>query len=236
VAARPPAGRGSMTGHPVTSLATPRPRPDDASATPEAATTYGDALWVAFRTTYAAALLDARQEGIVRDPVADYAVQLSMAPGETPPRTAGRTSRPAHLEGRGRQLATKLVVAFATESGGLPGCLGRAERWGGFDWLRDRLEDHGFPRGLAWRLCVAFRRARLLHAQPNRPYLDRPGVELAQRLLGKMGVRARSVRDWEAALMLEADSRLASGAHPATLDAETVTAACARLAGKRSRR
>jgi hypothetical protein len=55
-------------------------------------------------------------------------------------------------------------------------------------------------------------------------------VELAQRLLGRTGVRAHSVRDWEAALMVEVDSRLASGAHPATLDAEIVTAVCARLA------
>ncbi len=53
---------------------------------------------------------------------------------------------------------------------------------------------------------------------------------MARRLLAEMGVRAHSVRDWEAALMLEADSCLASGAYPAKLDAEIVTAACAQLA------
>jgi hypothetical protein len=134
------------------------------------------------------------------------------------------------VEARARRLVTKLLAAFATEPGGLPACLTRAERWGGFDWFRDQLEHDGFTRVLAWRLCLAFRRAGLLHAQPNRPYLDRRGVELTQRLLASTGVPAHSVRDWEAALMLEADSRLASGVHPAKLDAEIVAAACARLA------
>lgn len=161
------------------------------------------------------------------------AVQLVEARAAPPDRTrTPQTRRPAPLEERSRRLASKLLVAFATEAGGLPACLAMAERSGGFDWLRDRLEHHGFTRVLAWRLCLAFRRAGLLRTQPNRPYLDRRGVEITQRLLAGTGVPANSVRDWEAALILEADSRLAPGAYPAKLDAEIVATACARVAGK----
>lgn len=200
----------------------------------------GHRLWDAFRTAYTTALRGAQRDGAPDDQVSECVVHL-VAARETPPRAwqahqsqsaPARTRRPAPSEGRGRRLATKLLVAFATEPGGLPACLARAERLGGFDWFRDRLEHHGFARALAWRLCLAFHRARLVRAQPNRPYLDGRGVALAQQLLAETGVRARSVRDWEAALMLEADSRLASGAYPAKLDAEIVTAACARLAGE----
>ncbi len=225
-----------MIDHRVGPLIETPPRPANAPGSSGATAASGHPLWDAFGTAYTAALRDAQRDG---DQVSECAVRLVAAAREPPPRTSqahqeqsapARTRMPAHLEGRGRRLATKLLVAFGTEPGGLPACLARAERLGGFDWFRDRLEHHGFTRAVAWRLCLAFRRARLLRAQPNRPYLDRRGVELAQRLLVETGVRAHSVRDWEAALMLEADSRLASGAYPAKLDAEIVTAACARLA------
>jgi hypothetical protein len=70
----------------------------------------------------------------------------------------------------------------------------------------------------------------LIRSEPNRPYLDHRSLEVAQRLLRGTGFRALSARDWEAALMLEADSRLSSTGRPARLDAEFVTAACAALA------
>ncbi len=220
-------------------------RPTSGSGSSGVAAASGDPLWDRFGTAYTAALGDAQRDGAPpHDQVAECAVELVAAAPKTPPRTSrahhahsapARTHRPAQVEGRARRLVTKLAVAFATEPGGFPACLARAERWDGFDWLRDRLEHHGFTRVVAWRLCLAFRRAGLLHAQPNRPYLDRRGVEVTQSLLAGTGVRAHSVRDWESALMLEVDSRLASGAHPAKLDAEIVAAACARLAGRAAR-
>jgi hypothetical protein len=199
-----------------------------------------DPLWDAFRTAYNAALESTTREHARDDHVAGRAVQL-LAPllvtRETLPTTPrvhqgqpGVERTQASLNRRGRGLADKLLVAFAAEPRGLPGCLERAQRWDGFDWFRDRLEHHGFTRAIAWRLCLAFRRAGLLSSAPNRPYLDRRSVGVAQRLLAETGIRAQSVRDWEAALMLEGDSQFAAGAHAAKLDAEIVVAACARLA------
>ena len=199
-----------------------------------------DPLWDAFRTAYNTALENTTRDHARDDQVTGRAVQLlapllvSREPPPTSPRVRqdqpGVQRTQAYLNGRGRGLADKLLAAFATEPRGLPGCLERAQRCGGFDWFRDRLEHHGFTRAIAWRLCLAFRRAGLLNSAPNRPYLDRRSLEVAQRLLAGTGVRAQSVRDWEAALMLEGDSRFAAGAHSAKLDAEIVVAACARLA------
>lgn len=206
------------------------------------ATANVDPLWDAFRTAYNAALESAIRDQAPDDQVAGRAAQL-LAPllvsRETPltmppvhQHQPGVERTQVYLNERGQRLADKLLVAFATEPSGLPGCLERAQRWGGFDWFRDRLEHHGFTRAIAWRLCLAFRRVGLLSSAPNRPYLDRRSMEVAQRLLAGTGVRAQSDCDWEAALMLEGDSRFAAGAHSAKLDAEIVVAACARLAGK----
>jgi hypothetical protein len=60
--------------------------------------------------------------------------------------------------------------------------------------------------------------------------LDQKCLEVAQRLLLGTGFRALSARDWEAALMLEADSRLSSTGRPARLEAQFVTTVCAQLA------
>jgi hypothetical protein len=229
-----------MMAHRVGSpLKTPH-RPGNGPVAFGAAAAGGDPMWEAFAKAYTVALRDAQQHTIADDQVSECVVELVAARAAPPgrarthknPSPPAKTPRPAHVEERGRRLASKLLAAFDPEAGGLPACLALAERSGGFDRLRDRLEQHGFTRVLAWRLCLAFRRAGLLRTEPNRPYLDSRGVEVTQRLLAGSGVPARSVRDWEAALMLEADSRLALGAYPAKLDAEIVAAACARLAGK----
>jgi hypothetical protein len=220
-------------------LKTPH-RPANGSVVSKATAADGDPLWDAFAKGYTVALRDAQQDTIVDDQVSECVFRLVAARGAPPGRARThqasspppQTPKPARLEERGRRLASKLLAVVDTEAGGLQACLAMAERSGGFDWLRNLLEHHGFTRVLAWRLCLAFRRAGLLRAQPNRPYLDRRGVEVTQRLLAGTGVPAHSVRDWEAALMLEADSRLALGTYPAKLDAEFVAAACARLAGK----
>jgi mannitol/fructose-specific phosphotransferase system IIA component (Ntr-type) len=152
--------------------------------------------------------------------------------GRPVPRQHRKTPITAPVNGRARQLAVRLSVTLVTEPAGVSGCLKRANRSGGFDWFRDRLEYHGFSRTIAWRLTLALHHRGLIGSEPNRPYLDRKGLEVAQRLLRGTGFRALSARDWEAALMLEADSRLSTTGRPARLEAEFVTAACAALASR----
>lgn len=194
----------------------------------------GDALWIDFREAYARAL-----EGPAPDApqnlVSAYVLQLAglaFGAGLVNAEVAflTRSPLPAHLERRGRRLAVKLIAAFASAVGGLRGELDRSARLGGFESFRNQLEDHGLTRAVAWRLCLALRDAGLLRAKPDRPYLNQRGMFLARRLLEGTGVRPHSAREWEAALILEADWRLATGRTPARLDAEAVTQTCAMLA------
>lgn len=152
--------------------------------------------------------------------------------GRAPQRQLGGTSVISALNGRAHQLASKLLAALATEPEGVLGCLERANHWGGFDGFRDRLEDHRFSRAVAWRLTLALCRRGLITSEPNRPYLDHRSLKVAQRLLEGTGLGARSVRDWEMALMLESDCRSSSTGRPARLEAELVTVACTELAAR----
>jgi len=163
------------------------------------------------------------------DHVASRAAELIAANLEHRDERRGEPiTAPVHT--RAHQLAARLSVALVTEPEGVSGCFERANRWGGFDWFRDRLEHHGFAHAVAWRLTLALHHQGLIRSEPNRPYLDQKSLEVAQRLLRGTGFRPGSVRDWEAALMLEADSRLSSTGRPARLEAEFVTTACAQLA------
>jgi hypothetical protein len=190
-----------------------------------------DAGWTAFVEEYVTQHEHRRSEPV--DHAASRAAEV-IAADLREHRNEERRSDPvtAPVNRRALQLAARLSVALLTEPEGVSGCLERANHWGGFDWFRDRLEHHGFARAIAWRLTLALHHRGLIGSEPNRPYLDQKSLEVAQHLLRGTGFRALSARDWEAALMLEADSRLSSTGRPARLEAELVTTACAQLAAR----
>lgn len=204
-----------------------------------------DPVWTAFAEAYLGAD-EKRLQSESADQAAPRAAELiagrlqehgdgEPGGGRAPQRQLAETAITSALNGRAHQLASKLLAALATEPGGVSGSLKRANLWGGFDWFRDRLEDHRFSRAVAWRLTLALRRRRLITSEPNRPYLDHTSLEVAQRLLQGNGFGARSVRDWETALMLEADSRLSVAGRLGRLQADLVTLACAELAERNGR-
>jgi len=196
-----------------------------------------DLDWSGFAEAYVAAH-GGRRQSEDTDPVGARVAQLiagqlrQRSSARTPleDRQSRGTGAGRATDGRAQPLASKLLVALVTEPAGVAGCLERAHRSGGFDWLRDRLEYHGFTRALAWRLTLALWRRRLITSEPNRPYLDHRSREVARRLLQGSPYRPHSAREWELALMLEADSRLSTTGRPARLEAEVVTEACAALA------
>ena len=189
---------------------------------------YENAGWTAFVEEYVTQHEQRRSDPV--DHVAARAAELIAADLREHRDERRREPITAPVNTRAHQLAARLSVALVTEPEGVSGCFERANRWGGFDWFRDRLEHHGFARAVAWRLTLALHHQGLIRSEPNRPYLDQKSLEVAQRLLLATGFRALSARDWEAALMLEADSRLSSTGRPARLEAEFVTTACAQLA------
>lgn len=200
-----------------------------------------DAAWTVFVEEYVTQLERGQSDPV--DHVASRAAELVAADlrehsdgerdrGRPVPRQHRKTPITASVNGRAHQLAARLSVALVTEPTGVSGCLERADRCGGFDWFRDRLEYHGFARAIAWRLTLALYHRGWIRSEPDRPYLDRKGLDIVKRLLRGTGFRAVSARDWEAAFMLEADSRLSSTGRPARLEAEFVTTACAALAAR----
>lgn len=184
--------------------------------------------WTAFVEAYVAQHEHRRSEPV--DHVASRAAELIASDLREHHSERRREPSSAPVNTRAHQLAARLSVALVTEPEGVSGCFERANRSGGFDWFRDRLEHHRFAHAVAWRLTLALHHQGLIRSEPNRPYLDQKSLEVAQRLLRGRGFRPVSVRDWEAALMLEADSRLSSTGRPARLEAEFVTTACAQLA------
>lgn len=98
----------------------------------------------------------------------------------------------------------------------------------GFERVRGLLEEAGFNRALAWRLCLALRKAGVITEEPNRPYLGRRAQLLVEKLLAEVGFRAQAVEDLEAGLMIAAERRVDLGGQ--RLDAEVLTEACSQLA------
>ncbi len=149
-------------------------------------------------------------------------VRLAMTQGEPTPGGPGDEiddSRP--VDPRVQEWAVRAGCLLASD-----GAPAKPVR---FDRLRARLVAHGFNRAEAWDLCVALRRAGVIHSEPDRPYLNGPGQRLADRLLSTTGLRARSAEDLEAGLMIAGETRLASIAPGRRLDAEVLTEACRQL-------
>lgn len=189
-------------------------------------------LWKALERAYVS---EARRRAVAEEPTSSptacRAVQLvsdALARGGTLYQLMQEARvRASQTELRGQELATRLLLEFSTEPGGLGDCLRRASRPGGFDWLRDRLEDGRFGRTSSWRLCLALRESGLLRSEPDRPYLDGHGIALTKELWSKSGPRVRTMRDREAAIMILAEYRLHVAAELQPIDPEILSAACA---------
>lgn len=136
---------------------------------------------------------------------------------QSPPSRGGAASA------RVRQYAARVfaVVAELAPKGASIPC----------DRARRTLEEAGFNRDLSWRFSLALRRVGLVTGEPSRPYLDRRGQLLVQRLLAAAGLRTRAVEDLEAGLMIAAESRLDLNGR--RLDAEVLSRACAHLSRNR---
>jgi len=197
--------------------------------------------WAAFHQAYARASERRRQHAGVSQSASRAAELVAahlngaseerLGPGRPTGRDRGLKTKAGAADGRAVTLASRLLVALLTEPDGVAGCLRRASRWGGFDWFRNRLmQRHGFTRPAAWQLALALRRQGLITSEPNRPYLDGRGQEVVRSMLRVSAFRARSARDWEALVMLEAEMRFGTPDRPAKLDAELVSVACGELA------
>jgi hypothetical protein len=179
-------------------------------------------LWDRLNATYCDLVSDPGALGGRSDPLADTVAQLvarelsrkGRAPEvQSPRRGAGAPSA------RAREYGARVfaVVAELARKGASIPC----------DRARRALEQAGFNRDLSWRFSLALRRAGLLTGEPSRPYLDRRGQLLAQRLLAAAGLRTRAVEDLEAGLMIAAESRLDLNGQ--RLDAEVLSLACSHL-------
>jgi hypothetical protein len=198
-----------------------------------------DDLNAAYRRAEAAR---ARADDPVSLAAADFMVSHLARPAgmrnESRPTAHRRTDRRAEIifEQRAAERVTKLSAVLECDPRGASHSLASANRWGGFDWFRDNLEVYGFARAAAWWQTLALRRRKLILSEPNRPFLDRSGLALARRLLSHSAFHSNSAHEWEVFLMLGADSVLGQERHPARLDAELVTIACADLAASMTSR
>jgi len=180
-------------------------------------------LWDRLNATYCDLVRDPAALGDRSDPLADAVAQLvagelarkARGPEAPSPQRAGGAANP-----RVRAYAAR-VFAVAAE-------LARRGASVSCDRARRALEEAGFNRDLSWRFSLALRRAGLVTGEPSRPYLDRRGQLLAQRLLAAAGLRTRAVEDLEAGLMIAAESRLDLNGR--RLDAEVLSLACLHLA------
>lgn len=198
-------------------------------------------LWSAFQARYLALQqhgvggptdgVTARAAGLVRAAVARWRSAPDSAQCLEERRPVAEAGVEDQADERGHRLAAGILAALVAVPGGLGSCLRRAAgSTGGFDWVRNHLEDRGLDRGTAWRACLALRRVGFIESVPDRPYLSDRRLELARRLLTGSRLPAHSAREWEAALMIVAETRLAAPPQSRGLDAEIVTAVCAQLA------
>ncbi len=180
------------------------------SAGGDLASLSGPMLWDRLRATYANIQRDWEAGPRPSDPTA---TEVARMVGSAP-QPQGRA--PQRLQ----DYADRALRVVTTERHSLAAAIA-------FEQVRRALEDAGFSRPLAWRLCLALRRAGVIAGEPNRPYLGRRAQQVADRLLAETGLRAQVVEDLEAALMIAADLRLAVDGR--RLDAEVLTEACGQL-------
>lgn len=206
----------------------PRPTQDGAPRLPggDIASLAAPMLWDRLRATYARIWRDWEAGPRPSDPMAAEVARLVGGELQQASGTSGASVSAARPEGstsrRLRDYVTRVLPVITGERHSL------AAAAIVFEQVRRSLEDSGFNRSIAWRLCLALHRAGVIAGEPNRPYLGRRAQLVADRLLAETGLRARVVEDLEAGLMIAADLRLALAGQ--RLDAEALTEACSQLA------